>query len=118
MAFQIDGNTIPEPMATRGLYVPHDAPILATNGQGEPVVGGYPWITWGWDWLDADDYDWWCDTLLGGARSAILTGTTQLYDTNRDLVTYASATVTKPTFEAIQNGIYYNVTVEIKDLIE
>ena len=118
MAFQIDGNTIPEPMATRGLYVPHDAPILATNGQGEPVVGGYPWITWGWDWLDSADYDWWCDTLLSGARSAILTGTTQLYDTNRDLVTYASVTVTKPTFEAIQNGIYYNVTVEIKDLIE
>ena len=118
MAFQIDGNTIPTPMADRGYYVPKDAPILATNGRNEPVTGGYPSVTWTWDWLDSDDYDWWCDTILSGARSAILTGTTQLYDTNRDLVTYASVTVIKPTFEYIENGIYYNVVVEIKDMIE
>lgn len=115
---QIDGNTIPDPMASRGRYVPADPPILATNGRNEPVTGGYPSVTWSWDWIDGTDYDFWATTVLGGARSAVLTGTTQLYDTARDLVTYASATVIKPTFERIENGIYYNVTVEIKDLIE
>ena len=115
---QIDGNTIPSPMADRGRLVPADAPILATNGRNEVVTGGYPSIRWTWDWLDADDYDFWATTVLAGARSDVLTGTTQLPNTDRDLTTYASATVIKPTFEYIENGIYYNVTVEIKDLIE
>lgn len=118
MPAQVDGNEIPEPMASRGRLIPQEAPILATNGRNEPVTGGYPSIKWTWDWLGPDDWDFWATTILAGARSTVVTGTTQLYNTDRDLVTYASATVIKPTFEYIENGIYYTVTLEIKDLIE
>ena len=114
--FVIDGNTVPSPMALTGHFVPEDPPIIATNGEGNPVVGLLRKATWTWERLSLSDYQFWTQTVLGGARYKVCTGTNTLPDDEQSFGNYSSIKVMKPTFAFIENGLYHNVSLEILEI--
>lgn len=114
--FVIDGNTVPSPMAQTGHFVPQDPPIIATNGENNPVVGTLRSATWRWQRLTLADYKFWTDTVLAGARYKVCTGTNTLPDDEQEFGNYSSVKVMKPTFDHIENGLYHNVTLEILEI--
>ena len=114
--FVIDGNTVPNPMALTGHFVPEDPPIIATNGENNPVVGVLRSATWRWPRLSLSEYQFWTQTVLGGARYKVCTGTNTLPDDEQSFGNYSSIKVMKPTWSHIENGLYQDVELQILEI--
>lgn len=108
----IGGQTIPSPMDVRGRYLYTRDPVLRTNGQGVAVTLPYATLTWTWDALVQNDFNWWYNDLLDGDPSKRFTSA-QLFDEQGILLTLSSLVVFRPTYEYVHGPEYVNVTVQI-----
>jgi hypothetical protein len=119
MPVQINGVAMPGRMANEGvLYSYQRAPIVGRNGAGRVITAGYPSLSWGWTWLMDTEWTYLVTTILGGARDALLTGTTQLYNEDKVLKTISSCIVHRPLCETLRYGVYYNVRLMIDQIVE
>lgn len=111
---QIDSNTIPAAMADSGNYIFDPAPILRQRGTGIDVVHPGAVLIWQWAALTKTEMSFWQTTILGGEISIESSGTHQLYDDNKDLVTYSYCIVDRPTWARFANNIFYDVEIQIR----
>lgn len=113
---KINNQTIPSPMDDRGRYVWLPPALLTRNGLGAAVVGDFAGLTWSWPFLTKTEYLFWRNTVLGGAAAATFTANTELYDDTQTLVNVTHCTVLRPTYEAIESGLYKNVVLTIDQI--
>jgi hypothetical protein len=92
---------------------------IVYNGQGVQVAGGLPSFTLKYNWLNANEWNWWTSTILSGALSKLCnTGNTKLYDDDLALTTYASCVVHRPIAQRYENGLRRDVEIRITALVE
>lgn len=116
---QIGGTAIPdtEPyrMGSSGSYKPDPPVVVGQDGEAMDVVAGYAKVTWSWEALSHEMYQFWTTTILSGQPSLAFTSA-QLYDHTPALVTYTRCVVHRPTFDKFENGEVIGVQVVIDDL--
>lgn len=109
MAMTLGAFTVPTTIENHGAGYKFNPPeSLHDNGLGEPVDAPYASLTWTFDIMEPEDYDWITDTLLGGA-SGVKFFSAFLYDNNRTLRAFSGVTARRPTTDGISNGWYRNV---------
>lgn len=113
---KINNQTIPAPMDDKGAYNYQPPAILARNGEGAAVAAPYATLSWQWAYLTKTEYLFWRNTVLGGAPSATFTTNCQLYDDTQTLITVTHCTVLRPSYEAIESGLYKNVSLTIDQI--
>ena len=119
MAIKIGNIAMPATMRTRALsYNFNRGEIIARNGMGEAIAGGYPSVTWTWATLNQAEFDWIITTLLNQqvARTFNAAGSTVLYNELWQEETFDSCTVLRPTYDGY-SGFSYNKVVLIIDTL-
>lgn len=117
MSAQINGNIMPEPMASRGRYVWRPPDIVGTNGRGAAVTAPFATVTWRWSWLTLADYTWWITTVLAGGASLECTTGTILVNHLQEAVA-VSCVVLRPVYDHISGGLYKDVELTINRIEE
>ena len=112
---EIDGQEILVSMASRGSYKWQQAETLGTKGTGLPVKADGSSLTWFFDFLNDDEWEWWTQTLLGGLDSGEFDSAI-LYDDDGFGDTFDHCIVYRPVHEKIWLGDHINVTVLITDI--
>ena len=108
---QINSTAIPSPMDERGVYV-FAVPVLSRNGRGAAIAAPYATLTWQFDYLTLTELAWWVTTLLGGALSGEYTQA-KFFNHLGALTTYTHCIVQRPTYSRFQDGLAWDVTVQI-----
>ena len=111
----IDSTALPTSLQRAKGYTFHPQPIAATRGDGLPVRAGMQKITWEFSYMTPTEWDWWADTILGGARQKAIT--CELWDDDWTETSFTEAILHKPTYESRRGGLYYGVKVEITNLL-
>jgi hypothetical protein len=114
---QINGNIMPEPMASRGRYLWLPPEIIGTNGRGLAITAPFSTLTWQWNLLTLADYNWWITTVLAGAASLSCTTGTILVNHLQQRVA-VSCVVMRPTYGRIISGAYEDVELQINRIEE
>lgn len=114
---QINSLTIPTSMTTEGRYSYDFKPpkTVGYNGRKRPIKPGNASLTWTFALMDDDEWEWWTQTLLGGADSGEF-DQCQLYDDDRALTTFTHCIVYRPVRGEWEAGKHANVVVEIVDI--
>lgn len=115
MAMKIDNVTIPESIRLRGRYKFDPPAVLFQNGEDQDVTAGYSSVVWRFDDMPLSDYTWFITTILGGAASKECTSN-RLFDHLQVETAYSTCILHRPTYEAIQRGLYQNVEVQITQI--
>lgn len=110
---QINSTAIPSPMDERGVYS-FAVPVLTRNGRGAAIAAPYATLTWQFDYLalDTTGLAWWVTTLLSGALSAEYTQA-KFFNHLGVLTTYTHCIVQRPIYARLQDGLAWDVTVQI-----
>lgn len=112
---QINSIDVPTSMNERGKYVFKGARVVGYNGQKDRIRVGSSSLTWLFDEIDDDEWEWLAQTLLGGEDSAEFSQC-QLYDEDRVLTTFNHCKVYRPDGGEFLHGKHVNVTLEIVDI--
>lgn len=116
MAVQVNSVAMPLSMAQRGRAYDFVAkPVVGKNGASIAQVLPYAILTWTWDSLELEEWQWWTTTILSGAASASLTGTTTLVDDDGTEQTYSHVLVNRPTGK-LRGNHFENVTIILEQL--
>lgn len=116
MSAIVGGTTILASMNDKGDYRLHPQEVLDDDGTGTPILAPFYTMEWTWEELTPAEFSQWATTILGGARSAVITSITLPLD---DLTshTFARGRVWRPEANASPRmGMIRNVTVRITDL--
>lgn len=122
MAVKILGNAMPASMANAGTFAFPPAEKLANAGNGRVITRTTREATWSWKRLTNTEFDYLAQTVCGGQASAEGTsGTiTTLNDPTAQRVEtdFSYGVVEAPTYEKYSAGLYFNVSITIRNLIE
>lgn len=110
----IGGIAVPTTMSGRGQYL-FRQPVLGRDGQGRAIGSSQYQVAWTFAQMTPAEMDFWTDTVLAGAISAD-TYFELLNDKNVG-VYFPNGTLTRPTYQVWQSGLYREVTVGIRHLI-
>lgn len=106
-------------MANRGNYDLQPPEVLGDDGNGDPILAPFWELTWRWEWMTVAEYNTWASTILGGARSAIVTGITLPKKTDMTDKTFTHGRVWQPEAAGSpRHGQLIDVTVRITELEE
>lgn len=110
---QINNIAIPSSLDERGTYS-FAQPPLGRNGRGTAIAAPYATLTWQFDYmaLDTTGLAWWVTSLLSGALSAEFTQC-KLFNHLGVLTNYTHCIVQRPTYSRFQDGLAWDVTVQI-----
>lgn len=111
----IDGEDVPDTMATRGLYDFQAQRVKIIAGSRRAARAGQQMLSWKFQWMEQAEYDWWCDTALAGAESKVVTAT--LRDNYHRFFRVSSAILHKPVYRLMTGGLYYDVVIEMHHII-
>ena len=102
MAIQIGGIAMPLTMSGRAqTYNFTRGEIIARNGMGEAITGGFPTVSWTWAALDQTEFAWLITTLLLGqvSRTFSATDSTVLYNELWAEEAFDYCIVLRPTYK-------------------
>jgi hypothetical protein len=119
MAIHFDNVTMPEEMTKKGALTFNPPEALGYDGEGRPILAPTRTATWAWAQLYPSEADWILQTLLGGARYRPCFNGIRLYDPleQRTEQDFSYAIVDAPTWERATNSVYYNVKLQIRDIL-
>lgn len=121
MAIQLLGHAMPDSMATVGALEFPPAEKLAGAGNGRVITATTRTATWSWVRLTNAEYDYLAQTVCLGEPSAVggVTDTTTLNDPTRQRLerNFHYGVIEAPTYEKYSAGLYFNVSVIIRNLI-
>ena len=110
--------TVPASMRNSGRYKLIRNNTSVRNGEGILVQSNHAHAVWEFDILNRDEYDWWV-ARLGGAISAVISGSTILWDEDMDaatMITFTRAVLDKPLYQEYRNGTFRNVVISFTSL--
>lgn len=119
MAIKLHTFTMPTQMAAKGELSFPPAQQLGTDGEGRPIVAPLRTATWKWPHLYPSEADWLFQTVIGaGNNHRRCTAGVRIYDpvNGRQETDFGYAIVDLPTYDKISAGIYYGVTLTIRNI--
>jgi len=112
----INGTAVYSTMANRGVYVFTPQIVGIANGNGAAVLAGAQRVQWQFKHVTQTEYDWWTQTLMGGAASLAITSA-ELWDHRMVSHTFTSGTLFIPYAQAYRGARYWDLNVEIWHLL-
>lgn len=116
----IDGETVPTTMTNRGEFRFPRAETIRTTGQGVSVVAPVRSLEWKFSRLTSTELAFWTTTVLAGAASKLCTGTNEIKDPQAggSTETFTSCVLEEPEVGYVRGGLYRDVVIRVRNIIE